>query len=219
MEVEVTIDLDEEGYRKFQKGMEKNFIDDYDQWNIFFNAKDSCFLEKGKRARIRYIIPKIAQPKYTICVKAMGIQDAIEGGIARRREIEEEMTKEQIDAILHNPQDYYKLAPQALKDELKEFADKPFEFLLDFRSQRRIYRLGDFVVEADECTLASGKTFFQLELESERAEEARMTLEAKLDELGIKYTEAPFGKFKRLLEGAKEARFSPRLQAVIDADK
>ena len=75
------------------------------------------------------------------------------------------------------------------------------------------------MVEADECTLPSGKMFFQLELESDRPDEAKEALECKLKDIGVDFAEASFGKFKRLLDGASEARISPRLKAVIERDK
>ena len=216
MEVEVTLDLDEHGYRKFQEAMKGDFIDDYDQWNIFFNTEDSTLLSAKKRARIRYIEPQIAAPKYTICVKTAEINDKIDGGVAVRREIEEEISKETIDAILHNPADYYKLAPQTIKNELTEFSDKTFAFLVDFRSQRRMYKLGEFIIEADECTLPNGEVFFQLELESDKADEAKAALEAKLREIGIEFKEAPFGKFTKLLGIPPESRLSEKLRSIIN---
>ena len=122
----MTLDVDEAGYRKFVEAMKEFHIDTYDQWNIFFNTCGSGLLRGNKRARIRYIIPEKSEPKYTICVKSCDIGDQIEGGVARRREIEEVITKEQIDLILHNPAAYFKLAPESIKNELTDFRNDPF---------------------------------------------------------------------------------------------
>ena len=215
----MTIDVDEAGYRKFQEAMKGEFIDDYDQWNVFFNTEDASLLKNGKRARVRYIVPQVGKPKYTICVKTAETSDRIDGGVARRREIEEDVEKETLDAIMRCPADYYRLAPAKIKAELEEFKDKKFVFLVDFRSQRRMYKLGEFVIEADECTLPNGEKFFQIELESDEPERAKAALEAKLREIGAEFHEAPFGKFKRLVGIPADQRLSERLRAVIETGK
>lgn len=216
MEVEVTINVTEDGYRRFMTGMETYFADDLDQWNIFFNTKDGRLINSGKRARVRMIIPKIAKPEYTICVKTAPLEDSITDGIAVRREIEAEITKEEIETIIDNPSLYYQLAPQIIKDELAGFENDIFDFVVDFRSQRRVYQLGDFKIEADECTLPSGEKFFQLELESDRPKEAKEALISKLKELEIPYEEAKYGKFQILVRMIKQCPISARLQERID---
>lgn len=219
VEVEVTINVSEDGYRKFLDGMTEYFSDDLDQWNIFFNTTDGRLIKSGKRARVRMIIPKIAEPQYTICVKTAPVEDSITDGIAVRREIEAEITKEEIEAIIDNPSLYYKLAPQVIKSELEGFEDDVFAFAVDFRSQRRVYQLGDFKIEADECTLPSGEQFFQLELESDRPKEAKEALVSKLRELQIPYEEAKYGKFQILVKMIKGCPISARLQERINMNR
>lgn len=218
VEVEVTIDLDKDGYEKFCAAMDPFLIDIYDQWNIFFDTVDHSLLKSYKRCRIRSIIAQNSENKYTICSK-MGKSDSIHGSIAKRKEVEASISKEQFDSIVSHPEDYYKLAPVKLQNELSEFKDIPFCFFVDFRSVRRIYKLGEFKIESDECTLSDETKFYQLEVESNKPEEAKNSLEKKLNELGIKYKGAEYGKYTRLVNVPPDQRFSKRLKEQIEKNK
>ena len=217
-EIEVTIDLDKESYIKFCNLMESSLIDVYDQWNIFFDTVDHSLVNSGKRCRVRSIDALKSENKYTITSKT-SMSDIIEGAVAIRREIERNITKEEFESIMSKPEDYYKLAPEAIQNELNDFKDKPFMFFVDFRSIRRMYKVGEFVVESDECTLPNGEQFYQLEVESSKPDEAKMALENKLNEIGVNFTEANFGKYTKLLAIPKDQRFSERLRKQIDKNK
>jgi uncharacterized protein YjbK len=212
-EIEVTIDLEEWAYRKLQDLLSDDLIDDLDQWNVFFNSLDGRLVRTGNHCRVRFIVPKFAPPQYTICLKKF-TNDDCENGISRAEEFETDVSKELAEEILHNPWDFYKLAPEIVKRELSAFSECEFELLCDFHSQRRVYSFGKWHLEADECTLPDGVKFYQLELESDSADEARDCLEKKLKELDIPYKRAEFGKYTRLTRVTNA--ITNRLQAVID---
>lgn len=218
IEVEVTLDLDKEGYELFCTEMNSFLIDIYDQWNIFFDTVDHSLLKSNKRCRVRSIDAQNSENKYTICSKTSK-SDAIDGAIARRREVENNISKELFDNIVQHPEDYCKLAPNEIQEELLEFKDISFCFLVDFRSIRRIYKLGEFNIESDECILPDDSKFYQLDIESSKPEEAKRVVEQKLNDLGIKFEEAPYGKFTRLTKVPPNKRFSKRLRDQIEQNK
>ncbi|OHT00636.1 Adenylate cyclase family protein [Tritrichomonas foetus] len=218
IEVEVTIDVEKDAYETFCQEMNSFLVDIYDQWNVFFNTVDNSLLNSAKRCRVRSINAQNSPNKYTITAKTSK-SDAIEGAVAVRREIETHISKEQFDSIICQPQNYYKLAPSIIQQELNEFAEIPFKFLIDFRSIRRIFKLGEFLVESDECELPNGVVFYQLEVESNKPDEAKAALEQKLNEIGVKFTPAKYGKFTRLLGIPEGERYSPRLQKQIEDNK
>lgn len=218
VEVEVTIDLDKEGYEKFCSAMKPFLIDIYDQWNILFDTVDHSLLKSYKRCRIRSIDAQNSDNQYTICSK-MGKSDSINGAIARRREVETNISKEQFDNIVHHPENYYRLAPVEIQNELSEFKDIDFCFLVDFRSIRRIFELNGLRIESDECTLSDETKFYQLEVESKNPEEAKSCLVKKLNELGIKYKEAEHGKYTRLVNVPADRRYSKKLREQIEKNK
>lgn len=218
LEVEVTIDLNKEGYETFCAAMNSSLIDIYDQWNVFFDTVDHSLIKSNKRCRVRSIDAQNSENQYTICSKS-GKSDVIDGAIARRREVENNISKESFEDIIQHPEDYYKLAPPDIQKELSEFKDIKFCFLVDFRSIRRIYKLGEFNIESDECTLPDDSKFYQLEVESSKPEEAKRELEQKLNELGIKYEEAGHGKYTRLIKVPPNKRFSHRLRDQIKKNK
>ena len=52
IEVEVTLDLDKEGYELFCTEMNSFLIDIYDQWNIFFDTVDHSLLTSNIRCLV-----------------------------------------------------------------------------------------------------------------------------------------------------------------------
>ena len=61
--------------------------------------------------------------------------------------------------------------------------------------------------------------FYQLEFESSKPDEAKMALENKLNEIGVNFTEANYGKYTKLLAIPKDQRFSERLRKQIEKNK
>lgn len=218
VEVEVTIDVDKDGYEKFCAAMNPFLIDIYDQWNILFDTIDHSLIKSTKRCRIRSIDAKNSENQYTICSK-MGKSDSIAGAIAKRREVEVNISKEKFDSIVHHPENYYRLAPIEIQQEISEFKDVDFCFLVDFQSIRRIYKFGEFEIESDECILSDETKFYRLEIESKKPEEAKSALEKKLTELEIKYKEAEYGKYTMLINVPADQRFSKRLKEQIEKNK
>ena len=78
LEVEVTIDLNKEGYETFCAAMNSSLIDIYDQWNVFFDTVDHSLIKSNKRCRVRSIDAQNSENQYTICSKS-GKSDVIDG--------------------------------------------------------------------------------------------------------------------------------------------
>ena len=213
MEIEVTIDVEEADYFRFIEAMKPYFVDDFDQWNVFFDTKDLSLLPASYRARIRYIKPKIAREQIFICVKS---GEKMSGGIAQRREIETEISKELADSIIQHPENFYRCAPQIIQEELTSFSSKDFAFLVDFHSQRRIFQFEDIHIEADECTLPNDVKFYEIEVESTTPEIAKEKLIQKFHELNIPFVLAPYSKYKRLIDVPPNQRLSSFLKSKIE---
>lgn len=206
-ETEIKLTLSEGDYWKVVNYFKSEMIDEIDQTNYFFDTAENTLRSNRIAARMRSIKSLHHPFKWVFTVKKSGKSW---NGIVSRPEIEEDIPEEETKQIFQHPSKLCSHVPPAIKNELKDFSTLKYLIIGDFRTIRRVLPFHGFHIEADENFLPNGDKYFEIEVETEKPDEDKLILEQKLNEIGAKYTNSPYGKFARLIMLPESQRFSQK---------
>lgn len=211
-EIEIKLTLDESNYRKVIDNLKGSIKETLDQWNIFFDTP-SLTLRKGKsNLRIRRILSDKSPEKWFITCKQGGI---LKDGVAIKPEYETEVTSDLAKYLLTLPSDFFNKLPAQIQEPISFAKDGDFHIIGDFRTIRRVIPYQGIKIEADESFLPDSTKFYEIEVESDKPEEAKPIIEQKLNEVGAKFHNSKMSKMARLMSLPDNLRFTKK-SYVID---
>ena len=201
MEVEVKFRLDKENFEKTVSLLHQNskFIKTDNQKNFFFDSKRRELDQKRINFRIRIINETTA----IITIKGKGDKGGkLTNGISRISEVEQDLDLLLANKIISNPLEILNHGNIPLiKVFLDELESKDVEISEQFSNTRFIFDYKGYKLEVDETEYTFGKAF-EIEIESEKPEEAKKVVEAFLTENGIHYSFSKRSKYGNLKAGA-----------------
>lgn len=200
---ELKLSLAESGYRRFLEYMKSNVTQVIEQWSVFFAPTNAQNCDKVIVLRSSH--SKGAAVKWTIIVKH---RRTILRGILTRKEKKCQIGDAIAQKILTEPSKLFEFVPPEIQNEILEHESSSFYVIGDMRTIRRLVRLDDLVLMCDEGTLPDGSTFFEIELQTNNAREAKENIQRRLLSIGVTYFDSENDKFGRLMNIPKSQRFS-----------
>ncbi|MGH9362465.1 MAG: CYTH domain-containing protein [Thermoanaerobaculia bacterium] len=123
----------------------------------------------------------------------------LEAGYFRSTEIEAPIDPPALSSILKHPSSLYRL-PLAPAEILRaRFGELSLEVVGTLTNDRSRFRAGAYLVEVDRLLFPDGSEEYEVEVETERPEEARAWLEAEFRRLSVRAAPSRQTKLARLL--------------------
>lgn len=138
----------------------------------------------------------------------------MKNGVARKAEYETEISTELGKYLLTQPSDLFNKLPSQIQQPISFAQNGDFHIIGDFRTIRRVIPFEGLKIEADESFLPDSSKFFEIEVESDTPEIAKVKIEEKLNEIGAKYSNSVRSKMGRLMSLPEEKRFSMKTYII-----
>ena len=161
-----------------------------EQTNHYFDTAD---LQLAKAL----VMLRVRQADRAVVTLKSGTQ--ISDGCFRSRELEGEIDATEVDRLVADPARLYGLDLAPIETLRAEFGALPLRLIGNLRTQRHVFDVDEYRVEADAMLFEDGGEEFEIEIESEQPEEARRWCSQRLEALGVGGSPSNETKFQRVL--------------------
>lgn len=173
----------------------------------FFSA---CATEESRDVLVNYYLDteNLALAKQLIMIRVRSAKKnfltfkngtQIEDGYFRSTEIEVELDALQLDEALANPCVLFEWNVEPIQELERQIGRVELELIGKLENERTRLRVDDHLVELDRMRFPDLSEEYEIELESERPEEAREWCLTRLSKLGVEVSPSTRTKFHRLL--------------------